>query len=41
MFFFYIEMREFSFEIQSALDILKSKFIPNYLYFKVTFSGLR
>ena len=35
---FYIEKREIvSFETQSILDILKSKFTPNYLYFKVTF----
>ena len=27
--------------MQSTLDISKSQFIPNYLYFKVAFSGPR
>ena len=36
-FFILKSEKQFSFEIQSTLDISKSKFIPNYLYFKITF----
>ena len=39
-FFSYSEIRVIFFEIQLTLDVSKSKFISNYLYFKIYICAL-